>query len=94
MQGRFVSFFALLWSLASLPAFAQQVTGTIFGRVQDSSGAAIATANVKLVSSTTGAHRQALTDDTGNFVLASLDPGSTLPFRLLGSKHSSGTKQS
>jgi hypothetical protein len=65
----------LLLILVAGRVTAQQVTGTISGSVRDSSGAAIVGASLKLVSVTTGARRQILSDDSGNFVLASVDPG-------------------
>jgi hypothetical protein len=75
MRNRSVSFCALLLILVAAPASGQQVTGTISGSVRDTSGAAVGTASIRLVSAATGAERQALTDEAGNFVLASVDPG-------------------
>ena len=75
MRNHVVPFFALLLILAVAPGFGQQVTGTISGSVQDTSGASVAAASIKLVSPATGAVRSVLTDGSGNFVLASVDPG-------------------
>jgi hypothetical protein len=74
MRDRVVRLFALL-VLVAAPGFCQQVTGTISGSVHDTSGAAVPGVSLKLVASTTGAERQILSDESGNFVLAGIDPG-------------------
>src|SRR5262249_45681871 len=58
MRPRFPYSLALLLTLLSTAVFSQQITGSIFGSVRDSSGAAVATARVKLISATTGAERE------------------------------------
>src|ERR1700685_3609081 len=56
-------------------AWAQAVTGGMFGSVTDSSGAAIERADIKLVSITTGAERTFQTTHAGEFVIDGLEPG-------------------
>ena len=54
---------------------AQSITGSITGRVNDSSGLAVLGADVKLVQHGTGAERQFKTGEQGTFVIGSLPPG-------------------
>jgi hypothetical protein len=68
-------YWTTLLLLSASAAFSQQVTGSISGSVTDASGAAVATASLKLVSAATGSSRQVLTDEAGNFVISSVDPG-------------------
>jgi hypothetical protein len=65
----------LLLLVASLPHFAQTITGRILGTVHDPSGAAVANANVTVSDTQRGLTRTAATDASGNFVAASLTPG-------------------
>ena len=67
--------FALLLILAALTAHSQQVTGSISGSVRDTTDASVAAASLSLISVATGAARRLLTDETGNFVISSVDPG-------------------
>ena len=63
-----VGFAAALLLTASL-ALAQVTTGTVTGRVVDSSGAVIASAHVTLVSEVRGTRSAAvLTNDSGDYV--------------------------
>ena len=79
--GRFYAVAATLLfvcTLALLPLdlHAQSTTtGAIAGRVTDPSGAVIPNANVTLSNVGTGATRTAVTDSTGNYHFALLDPG-------------------
>jgi hypothetical protein len=66
----FVAFCVLSCSL-----LAQTFRGNIAGVVQDSSGAAIPSAAVKLVSPDTGLTRAVLTSASGDFVIAELPTG-------------------
>lgn len=62
--------------LASLPAaWPQAVSGSISGSVEDSSGGAIRQAQLRLVSVKTGAERTLQTNQSGEFVISTLDPG-------------------
>lgn len=61
--------------LAAWPGYGQQATGTIFGSVQDTSGAAIPGAGLKLISVATGVERSGVSDESGNFVFSSMGPG-------------------
>ncbi len=56
-------------------AWAQAVTGGMFGSVTDSSGAAIERADIKLISIKTGAERTFQTTHAGEFVIDGLEPG-------------------
>ena len=57
------------------PVLAQNITGTITGSVQDSTGAAIVGASVKLTNVGTGATQIAQSDSAGNFQFLLLPPG-------------------
>jgi hypothetical protein len=54
---------------------AQTITGSIVGSVVDPSNLPVAGATVDLTQTATGAQRQATTDERGNFIFASLQPG-------------------
>ncbi|HET8548523.1 MAG TPA: carboxypeptidase regulatory-like domain-containing protein [Bryobacteraceae bacterium] len=56
-------------------AAAQTVTGTVTGTVTDPSGQSIANARVVLTSDRTGESRTATTNDTGDFTLVAIPPG-------------------
>ena len=64
----------LLFALSISPAFSQVITGSIAGSVRDSSGA-LAAAQLRVVSASTGAERAGQSDDVGDFVVTGLDPG-------------------
>ena len=55
---------------------AQTFRGSINGTVNDNTGAAVAGAEVKVVSDETGLSRTVLTSDDGNYTAAELPPGS------------------
>src|SRR5881296_1051170 len=62
--------------LPSLSALAQtQTTGRIAGTVKDQNGAVIVSAEVTVVSRTTGDERKVTTDATGDYTVALLLPG-------------------
>ena len=63
---------ALLLVLSAATTAAQSVTGSMFGSVLDSTGSAVQGAQVKLVYSSTGAERAALTDARGEFAINTL----------------------
>jgi hypothetical protein len=65
----------LILAAVSVPALGQVTTGSLTGVVNDPSGAIITTANVTLKNNATGAERAATTDDQGNFVFPSVEPG-------------------
>ncbi len=65
-----------LLGLAQLQLRAQTITGTITGTVLDPSGASVARAEVTLTQTTTGATRNVTTNEQGDFVAGSLQPGS------------------
>ncbi|MGH9661807.1 MAG: carboxypeptidase regulatory-like domain-containing protein, partial [Bryobacteraceae bacterium] len=66
--------FSLVILLAAA-SVAQQTTGTVTGTVLDSSGAAVAAAEVKLHSAESGIRRASRTDEAGNFRFLLLPPG-------------------
>ncbi len=73
--------------LASQIAWSQAVTGSISGAVTDKSGATIASARLNLVNNGNGVQRTAQTNDSGQFVINSVDPGEyTLTVQATGFK--------
>ena len=62
--------------IMSMPARAQTVTGTISGVVVDPNGAIVAGASVTLVSDQTGDQRDQVTNESGRFSFAAVQPGS------------------
>jgi hypothetical protein len=78
---------AVLFSLIPTPATGQAVTGTILGRVADTSGAVIPGAKVVLVQSATGFTRTVLTDAKGEYTAPSIPTGTyTVTGELTGFK--------
>ena len=65
--------FLVVFSL--VPLSAQTITGSITGVVKDATGLAVAGAGVKLVQTGTGAERQSVTGERGDFVFSSVPPG-------------------
>jgi len=70
-------FFAVLLSLALLPEFAvaQTITGSISGSVRDATGLAVSGADISLRHPATGAVRATKSNELGDFVFLSLQPG-------------------
>lgn len=69
------------------PVLAQSSSGTISGRVVDSSGAAVAGAEVHVINQVDRFTRNFTTGNSGDFVFPSLDPGTyTLTVRASGFK--------
>jgi len=65
-----------VWTfLLCLAAFAQSYTGSIGGRVIDSTGAAVPRAQVTLTEDSTNTIFKTLTNDSGDFVVSYLKPG-------------------
>ena len=64
-----------LFSIA-MAAFAQNPNGSLRGEVQDQSGARVAAAQIALTSSGQSLHREATTNDRGEFRMEGLLPGS------------------
>ena len=65
----------LIATLACAGALPAQVSATISGRIQDSTGSAISGATVKVKSAETGATRSTTSDDSGNYRALSLNVG-------------------
>ncbi|MCU1299798.1 MAG: hypothetical protein JWQ87_82 [Candidatus Sulfotelmatobacter sp.] len=72
---RRVSFLLLTSFIASLPLFAQKITGDISGTATDASGAAVAGALVRAENAGTGEKQSATTNETGFFRIVNLNPG-------------------
>src|SRR5438067_467289 len=71
-----VSLVAGAWLLVgSFESASAQVTATISGRVEDSTGAAVGGAAITVKSLETGATRTATTDETGSYRILSLPVG-------------------
>ena len=64
-----------LLALFAIASGAQTITGSIVGSVVDPSGAAVVNAEVTAVQKATGAKRTAQTNEQGDFILGSLQPG-------------------
>ena len=79
MRHRISALLLVLVSLAAAPLFAQLTSGSIAGRVIDSSGAAIPGAAVTATNTATGITLRANTDGQGDYVITGINPG---PYRL------------
>jgi hypothetical protein len=76
-----------LFLLGSTGAFAQSTGGRILGRVSDSSGAVLAGVKVTATNEATGASRDTLTSESGDYVLVSVQPATyTIAYELTGFK--------
>src|SRR5207302_5166773 len=85
---RSIRIFACFWGIA-LAAWAQAVsTSQVSGTIQDSSGAAIPGAQVRLIQTDTEAVRSILTGTDGAYILTNLPIG---PYRLEVSKEGFAT---
>ena len=62
--------------LAQLPASSQEARGTLLGRVTDQTAAVIAGAKVEALNANTGVRTATTTNETGDFILPFLIPGS------------------
>ena len=67
---------AVICSLSLCPLFAQTTSGQISGRVVDQDGQPIPSAQVSLMNQQTSEQRTEITDSLGEFVFASVQPGS------------------
>ena len=65
----------LLFACLAAPAAAQTITSSLVGSVKDQSGGAVAGAAVTLVQTATAAERKTATNELGDFVFSSLQPG-------------------
>jgi hypothetical protein len=78
---------AVLFSLIPRPAAGQAVTGTILGRVADTSGAVIPGAKVTVTQTETGFTRTLITDSQGEYTAPSVPTGTyTVTAELTGFK--------
>jgi hypothetical protein len=82
-----LSFALSLCLICSTIVFAQSTGGRIVGRVSDSSGAVLAGVTVTATNEATGVSRTALTNDSGDYVLVSVQPATyTIQYELTGFK--------
>ena len=65
----------LVWLAAGVAGAHAAQRGAVFGRILDPSEGAVAEAAVTVTSEDTGFRRVTSSDPTGNFAVASLDPG-------------------
>src|SRR5262245_26578797 len=65
----------LVLTLASASAWAQATTAQIIGIVKDASGAVLPGVEITVTQTATGGKRSTVTNETGNYVLASLPLG-------------------
>lgn len=66
---------SLAWLNLSLVVMAQAVSGTLLGTVSDPSSATVAGAKVTAVQAETGAVRDTVTNESGNYSMPDLPPG-------------------
>src|SRR4030095_14277511 len=67
---------SLLWLMAGAGAlYGQQTSATLVGSISDSNGAVVQKASVKVVNLATGAAREVVTDDSGDYSFAFLPAG-------------------
>ena len=69
------SMFALLVFGFTHALLGQAVNGTLLGTVTDSTGAAIANAQVTVTLTSTGAIHQSITNGSGNYTFPDMQPG-------------------
>jgi outer membrane receptor protein involved in Fe transport len=65
----------MICSLTMVPAWGQRESGTISGRVRDTSGGAVAGATVTVRNTATSAERSTTTSDTGEYTIPGLPAG-------------------
>jgi phosphatidate phosphatase APP1 len=65
----------LLLALASVTASAQVTTADLVGTVRDNAGAVVPGVRITLTNDATGVSRSVTTDDDGNYIFTSLQPG-------------------
>ncbi|HEY0405275.1 MAG TPA: carboxypeptidase regulatory-like domain-containing protein [Pyrinomonadaceae bacterium] len=65
---------ALVWSACALTGFAQS-TASLHGTVTDQAGAVVPNVKVVVRNQATGVERTAMTDESGSYQVASLEPG-------------------
>lgn len=68
-------FATALLVLAAMPAAAQPISGSIFGRVSASSGAAVSHAPIRALNTATGAEARTYSSDDGRYEIGSLPAG-------------------
>src|SRR5262245_5355645 len=73
-----LGFLSLILATAFVPqtSYAQVLYGSIIGNVKDSSGAAVPGATVSITNKSTNQTRESITDELGNYSLATVQTGS------------------
>jgi hypothetical protein len=89
----FIFTFASMWNFSDpTMVHAQVLYGTIVGNVKDSSRAAVPGASVTVTNKLTNQSREAITNETGDYTLTNLQPGTyTVKVSLTGFKEFSQT---
>src|ERR1035438_137550 len=83
---RWLAVVGLCLICASL-GFAQSTGGRILGRIADPSGAVLAGVKITLINEATGVSRDVMTNESGDFVLVEVTPGTyDVQFELTGFK--------
>src|SRR6266850_3211123 len=72
---KIIAAFAVLVLLSSTILFGQGVTGSILGRVTDTTGAVIAGAMIQVQNAETGLSQTAQSDEEGRYLIRNLPPG-------------------
>jgi hypothetical protein len=76
-----------LWAVLAISAFAQSTGGRILGRIADPTGAVLTGVKVVLVNEATGASRDTLSSDSGDYTFVEIPPGEyRLEFEQAGFK--------
>ena len=76
MKTRLTALLAALAFVAGTARLQAQVTGaTVVGRVTDVSGAVVANATVDMLSTSTGVHRTAQSNEAGSYTIPNVEPG-------------------
>jgi len=65
----------LFLAMCAVPAASQDINGSVFGTVRDSSGAAVRGAKLTLTQPSTGASRTSVTNDNGEFAISGVPAG-------------------
>ena len=75
MRTRLVALVVSLLAALAVPAFAQQGTSEIGGRVTDEQGGALPGVSITLTNEETGAFREVMSGPDGSFFASQLKPG-------------------
>lgn len=73
--GASVGILTCLFLLLACPLLAQQTSATLVGAITDANGAVVASAQIKITNVATGAARDAVSDDAGNYAFSFVPAG-------------------